>query len=292
MPTYDEAAQTAARHFVPLQGWSARTVVGTQVDAAGYQAAADMNESQKINVPICHSNNEIWELILHNRVRRSDLRISLDSFFLFEWFPRSPGLFHTSNGRQARRLAQKWIVEFAGGTVVYDPYGKASMLDGGVGTVRFRPIELAGTSYYLMTASSSGTCHEGFPIAVPEEFYNRMIDEIEDHGAVVRNVTGHLRFVPERMRSFFADVRDVPQLYLVVDDVGMPAHARSRRMEELRVSVAVSFVSDYEGVPRMYASYVTFDPSVVTQECRAFSCWGGYILSHGKSHPKGNAHRE
>lgn len=207
------------------------------------------------------TNNSVWEAILYEQLRRTDITIILDGFFLFEWLPRSPGLFHTQRGRNARREAERNIESISDGLIIYNPYGKASMLDGGVGNVRLKPVDVRDKSYVFMTASSSGICHEGFPVAVPIEFYNHCIDEITTRGAVVRRLVGTLKFIPDELSELYRGYAGVPQLYLDVENVLPPIHAQARHMEELRVSVAASFMSDYEGSNRAYATYVNFDPS-------------------------------
>jgi hypothetical protein len=52
----------------------------------------------------------------------------------------------------------------------------------------------------------------------------------------------------------------VPQLYLLAESIDEPEIEKSRRMADLSVSVAVSFISEFEGEEGMYASYVNFDP--------------------------------
>src|ERR1700722_14559725 len=52
------------------------------------------------------SNEEIWQAILNPQHRAPpNLIAQLRNFFLFEWLPRAPGLFHTPQGRQSREMA-------------------------------------------------------------------------------------------------------------------------------------------------------------------------------------------
>src|SRR5579872_631064 len=145
------------------------------------------------------STNEIWEAI-HLENLRSEMTATLDSFFIFEWFPRSPGLYYTQKGQQARDEAQKHILKIENGVITYDTFGKACMLDGGIGNIRLKPIasEQLGGDYYLMSASSDGICHKGFPIAIPAHEYRTIIEQITGRGCVVKTVIGKLKFVPDR----------------------------------------------------------------------------------------------
>jgi hypothetical protein len=69
-------------------------------------------------------NNELWEDVLIMKRLRMGHRVTLESFFIFEWIPRSPGLYFKPEGRLAREEAAKSIVQIDDGVIVYDPYGK------------------------------------------------------------------------------------------------------------------------------------------------------------------------
>jgi len=90
------------------------------------------------------------------------------------------------------------------------------MLDGGVGSIRLQPIEIGYESVYLMTASSTGTCHEGFPVGLSQELYGQCYDEIFQRGCVVRSLIGKLRFLPKKFSDVYRAYREVPELYLHV----------------------------------------------------------------------------
>jgi hypothetical protein len=259
----DDAIERIPKHLISLSEYQLEPYLATHLATANYRVASaeQIDTVKKPTERVFHTNNSVWEAILYQRLRRTDITIVLDGFFLFEWLPRSPGLFHTKRGRDARREAEDNIESIRDGLIIYNPYGKASMLDGGVGNVRLKPVDVRDKSYVFMAASSSGICHEGFPVAIPIEFYNHIIDEITARGAVVRRLVGKLKFIPDDLSELYRGYTEVPQLYLDVENVLPPIHVQSRHMEELRVSVAASFMSDYEGYNRAYATYVNFDPS-------------------------------
>lgn len=207
------------------------------------------------------SNNGIWEAIIHEQIR-VEMNIILDSFFLFEWFPRSPGLYFTTIGRMAREDARHRITRIEDDYIVYDPHGKFSMLQGGLGNVRLKPIKYGSTEFYLMSASSNGECHQGFPVAISSDDYQKCIDQIINRGVAIYDVIGKLKFLPPKLTKLYEDYTEVPQIYLEVTELRVPSHPKSRSMENLEVSVATSFKSSYEGgIEKLYATYVTFDPS-------------------------------
>ena len=201
------------------------------------------------------TNNELWEAILFERVR-APMHVVLDSFFLFEWMPRSPGLFHTPEAVRARREAANHVMHVDAGMVVYSPRGKQSMLDGGLGCLRLKPIN----DLWFLGASSTGTAHEGVPIAMEQELYKSCIDEITERGALVRDVHAALTFIPDELEELYADYREVPKVYLRVTKLRKPTHPQSRRGAGLTVSVAASFEGIWEQRPGIYATYANFDP--------------------------------
>jgi hypothetical protein len=111
--------------------------------------------------------------------------LELKAFFLFEWFPRSPDLYFTERGRRAREEAKYRTINTKNG-LAYHPVGKQSMLDGGVGNVRLGPIVIRDQEYFFMPASGNGSCHQGFPVALPSVLYEQCIAEIRDKGTIVR----------------------------------------------------------------------------------------------------------
>ena len=260
---YDHASKNSSKHLLELNADQLTKVISTQLSNAAFL-------DQPLNLPVLqlnkhdriyHSNNGVWEAIILEKLRRTDVNILLDSFFIFEWFPRSPGLFYTREGRMAREEASSNIETLDQGVVIYNHHGKQSMLDGGIGNIRLKPIKLEKGNFYFVSASSDGECHEGFPVAIPESLYNTIIEEIVERGTVVRNLIGKLQLVPHSLLELYNGYKDVPKCYLEIIEISSAQHPKSLAMEELNVSVAVSFKSNFEGYNRIYASYVSFDPS-------------------------------
>jgi hypothetical protein len=180
---------------------------------------------------VFHDNNSLWRTAIAAKAFYYGARIGLDNFFLFEWFPRSPGLYWTSRAKHARDQAKHRIIEVRRGGIVYDPYGKQSMLDGGIGSIRLNPIILHNTDWMLMSASSSGVCHQGFPVALTLDLYREYIDEIRTRGAVVCTLLGQLRTIPKELSEVYSGYTEVPKLYLQVEKIQRPRVRKSRSME-------------------------------------------------------------
>ena len=206
------------------------------------------------------TNEAIWHALISERLR-GHMAVTLRGFHVFEWFPRAPGLYHTEKARSARQSARDFFdPRFSSRgsgehTAVFLPEGKLSMLEGGVGCVRLKPLERDGQILWWLTASSSTVAHEGFPIALPHDLFESVIDTIRVHGAVTCDLRGHLRFLPDAFEGLYS-YPAVPQLYLEVDAMepkGCEAHAPE-------VSVAVSFMGRHRNQAGVFATYVTFTP--------------------------------
>jgi hypothetical protein len=108
-----------------------------------------------------------------------------------------------------------------------------------------------------MSASSSFAPDEGIPLLVSDDDYQQILDDLQDCGALLCDLVGRTRFVSEEFADLFSVQRGIPRLYIEVAEIApqRPIHSPGQ------VSVAASFLSKYEGEPKIYASYVTFDPA-------------------------------
>jgi hypothetical protein len=234
------------------------------------------------------SNASFWKDVLTERMV-AERTVVLRGFKIFEWFPRNPGLFHTPQAESAREMAQQYIryatpgkhvggflsnsldhaEEFRSITegqgsareLIYTPQGKVSMLQGGVGCVRLRPIELKkGGQFWFMCATSSKAPDEGIPLLVAGDVYQTLIDEVRAKGYARRGLAGKAKFVREEFRDLYSKRNGIPRLYLEIVDIPRPVNSGKDQDQLGEVSVAASFLSEFQGYPRIYASYVTFDP--------------------------------
>ncbi|UPJ64281.1 hypothetical protein [Bradyrhizobium sp. 191] len=249
----------APRQLEPLT-YTFGGVITTHAETSIYRVSPRVPAQQQSKRKRFHHNNSLWEALIDKRLTHGS-PIDLESFFIFEWFPRSPGLYWTERGRQARAQAKARVIEINKGSVIYDPHGKQSMLDGGIGNIRLGPILIGSQQWILMSASSNGNCHEGFPIAISSALFREIFDEIRSRGACVRTISGQLRMIPSQLSEVYHGYTGVPKFYLEVEDLTAPREQKSRSMEELEVSLAVSFKGTVNGKDGIYAAYVTHDPS-------------------------------
>ena len=220
---------------------------------------------------MCWTDEQFWQSVLEQRLT-AGMTVTLDRFHLLDWFPRAPGLYHTRDARSAREeaIARYRHRGFKGAksslqaegrddyTVILTPEGKLSMLQGGVGCIRLKPLTIAGHPHWLMAASATGVAHAGVPLAVPFTLYRGLLAELRDKGSVCARIHGELDFVPDLFSALFDRSVMVPRLYLRVTDL----EVCEPTVVQPESTIAVSFVSEFEGRPNIYVTYVTFRPDV------------------------------
>jgi len=249
----DDAALSAPRQLVPAEPLSYWPFLRDHLSTSTLRVP--LPQPPEVGDRRFFTNNELWEALLLDRLR-APMHIVLDSFFIFEWLPRSPGLFHTSRAVEARRAAALNVMLIEDGMVVYSPKGKRSMLGGGLGCLRLKPIN----DLWYLSASSTGAAHEGVPIAMDHSLYESCVAEIAERGALVRDLHGQLTFVPNELDELYADYRDVPKVYVRVTELRPPSHPQTRRGAGLTVGVAASFEGIWQEQHGVYATYANFDP--------------------------------
>jgi hypothetical protein len=255
-------------------------VLSTLLRLKGYMQESDQRES----IPDREYNNhlELWKDILDESLRANCI-LKLNKFMVSEWFPRFPGLFHTNEAKISREEAKyniekdtTWNVSkhidhakemfneiykdddsYDDFTLIFNPHGKLSMLNGGVGCVRMTDKIVDGETVWFMSASSTNVAHEGFPIALPNILYNKLIDAIQDIGFVTCDIIGKLQFIKNELKNLYYGYVNVPQLYLFVEEINIVPMMNTEN-KDFVICVPITFESEYEGNSALYASYVTF----------------------------------
>jgi hypothetical protein len=267
------SAMSTASQLYHVYEQDALHLMNTQIGTANYLLPPRVPQ---VSVPdhVAFTNEEVWLNVLPpTEAYRAGMTLTLENFFLFEWFPRAPGLYFTPEGRESREYAKyflrkepvlknsytAYLIGQGKGNEfldVYDPGGKMAMLKGGIGCFKLRPKLLDHGESWLLSASSTGVAHEGFPVALPNPLFEIHRESIKRHGALRCTLRGKLQFIPHALVELYRETRRVPQVYLEVHEL---TPIPDDYQNPLLVSVGISFSSSYEGPEKMYASYATFD---------------------------------
>ena len=190
---------------------------------------------------------------------------------LSEWFPRSPGLFHTPEAAIRRedathrlmvltnRQRERYARSNPPGPDVFDLHGKYQMLAGGIGCLRLNRRASADGPLWFMSASSTLFAEEGVPVALSDDLYEQHIDEITERGVLPCTVTGKLMLLPDSLLTLFEDYRGVPRVYIHVERIEAGRHTALEGGLDPIVSAAVLFTSG-ERQDQMNATYMNFVP--------------------------------
>lgn len=253
----------SGKGYVPLLHGRASGLIVSQLETSAYNVPGKTKEKLEESTSpdqVFYSNNAIWEQVKHRTVRYNSY-IKLEDFCLFEWIPRSPGLYFTDKAEQARKYALNNIEKIENDLIIFNPDGKGSMLDGGIGNFRLTPIELNGDETFFVSASSNGICHQGFPVAISSTLYNEYIDQIIGRGTVYCSLVGKLRYIPKEYASLYQGNSEADKFYLYVEEIQPSTQSYYSFEHDLEISVAVSFLGEFRNKEGIFASYVSFDPS-------------------------------
>jgi len=116
------------------------------------------------------------------------------------------------------------------------------MIEGGIGSVRFKPIIVREDEYWLCTATSDAYCHSGIPLAIPSD----LIQEVDFESAHSYKITGEVKFLPEFLERHFYHMRGVPQIYVLVDSIKQASKGGG---SEVEITPMVFFKAEIEELP-------------------------------------------
>jgi hypothetical protein len=202
-------------------------------------------------------NEEFWTTALNRQIYRG-LRVRIQGH-LTEWLPAAPGRYFTEFAREQRHLAA--IVNKARHLPgqLYDPYGKIRMILGGIGSFRLADAPGAQLNYYL-GLSTNGVTHQGIPVIVPAQEYDKVALPLDQHGGCVVDLRARVAILPTGDSAAPLQYGAEERRYcLVAEHID---YLRESRAGELRTTVYVVFArgQDEEHVYDKAWTYSTFSP--------------------------------
>lgn len=239
---------------------------------------------------------DLWRDIMREQLRVT-ATINLKDFWLSEWFPLRPGLFHANPSARRRYMARGEIISTPGvspaelerrlglsadsispetarrvlgnrHTAIYSPNGKTMMLDGGIGCIRLNSKRLVDGDVWFMGAASEPVAHQGIPVALPDSLYRKHIGQIAASGAIRCTLAGELRYLPDELQYPHRYLAGIPQVYILVKDLRLSGSLSGTTLEAdgavlIQTSPLMAAPDDsWDPVPGVFAAYVTFRPGI------------------------------
>jgi len=158
-------------------------------------------------------NKDFWNCVLNSPHQKLNW-VELNNFQIIDWFPRSPGLYYTDDAKYKRKMAMEDIQE-KDGISFFKPRGKYHMIEGGVGSIRFKSIILENEDCQLCTATSNQYCDTGIPLAIP----TYLLRKIDFRFDFFYKIMGQVKFLPEFLEHHFYHSVNIPQIYILIDSI-------------------------------------------------------------------------
>lgn len=255
------------------------------VDVALYQRLKEKFEPSERSDNSFTSNEELWLHIISNRVFFGQ-NIVLKDFVITEWLPLSPGLFHTNDAKDSRKMASRGVVRYNRRNITrllnpsserirdrvpieLDPNSKMQMVLGGIGALRLIPKIVSGAELFFLGASSSGVCHEGIPIILNEATYRKIISQIKENCGLIGDIIGRLKILPTEISTIQYD-RKIQKYCLFVEDI---IFGEVCPEDSVFVTTAITYSEDLNHLTHKSWSFVTFNPDRKENQLKSSVEW-------------------
>lgn len=235
------------------------------------------------------TNSLFWRAIRENRAYSGQV-YQLKNFYLSEWLPMSPGLFHSPDAASRRAMAEEFLApehglhtgnfwkeidlqyyqrhisnrqyfanqfETKAGFAELMPNGKAQMVHGGIGSLRLAPKRLFNNEeVFILGASQNGIMHEGVPVLFSASMYYDIVDQLKSDCGLLCTLTGRLSILPDRGLPIQYP-RSHAKYCLWVEEI---TRISGISVDEIMISTALTFSPDLRQVHNKQWSFVTFHP--------------------------------
>lgn len=201
---------------------------------------------------------QFWQDVMGSRQIYETRRVRLNNFLLCSWIPRAPGQYYTSEARDYRRISKYYVRERDKGFVIFDPYGKSSMVNGGVGCLRLTQKQVGNESLQFLCATSTGVAHKGLLVGLPRKLYENLVEDMERYGGVRCSIVGQIRYWScEDMLPTYTP-RHLPRMYLYAERLDNVQ--KVTESGKFKVTAAVLFRGNVEGYKDTFFVYSNFVP--------------------------------
>jgi len=202
---------------------------------------------------------------------------------LSEWVPRVPGLFWSRCSSLLRKEARQYVES----PTALKPFGKSSLVSGGVGTLKLAPSE---SGYRLCSLGTSGSASAGVPLLIAPDVweYHRLRE-----GNVLRIDRATWQEMAKTWADQFPSTRNIPRAYFRLD------RPEQLKVEERNGAIEIdpfSIMRYYKGNAELYdfvvACVVSTDPRCRLEIEQFFDSYkdvddraGRYLLSADQTQP-------
>ncbi|HEY9674156.1 MAG TPA: hypothetical protein V6D11_22145 [Waterburya sp.] len=201
---------------------------------------------------------QFWQDVMGSGKIYETCRVRLNNFLLCSWIPRASGQYYTSEARNYRRQSKHFVRERGKGFVVFDPYGKSSMVKGGIGCLRLTQKQVGNESLHFLCATSSGVAHRGLLVGLRRNLYEKLVEDIERYGGVSCSIVGQIRYWScEDMLPTYTP-RHLPRMYLYAERLDNVQ--KVTESGKFKVTAAVLFRGNVEGYKDTFFVYSNFEP--------------------------------
>lgn len=224
----------------------------------------------------CSSVDELWKRIISHEIQFGS-RIGLKSVRLSNWLPLSPGRFHTSEAQRIRYQAMHY---YDTTTNEFDPWGKASMLQAGIGCIRIASEPISQPSYYMLGATSSQHAHAGIPVRIPTPLIRDIRSRLFERGFVDVSLAGRVAATSRHESQFQHDPR-TPSAFIEVEEIGGTDGIAEQ--EPLFASVAIGFCEPL-ALKEFLAESASFSESEAAARSRLpfYYSFGNFRIQEGE----------